>query len=543
MYSERNIPSSRSSRFFDFRAHGGLIINRLTDIPYDFYSLVPTRLQPLYRGMLRSRQWEAGYVPGVHEKLLSSKIVPSVTKIITDKTVGGGYSYDGDSDAISKVIKWDKDVDFKTTVERLFYGSTLLGFSFIKNDIIDGVVSPRVVDADQIFYEEMNGDIIDAKTVVTYTTGNDPNSQGMVKYLMEHRYYDKEGNKKLRHFFTTSNSQFNQNSNRLVGYTDGDKINPGMLSDFGIDVKVGQNFLEILKDKHGIFLKPIDLNLKNGLGVFKIKDTIENPTYIKQNIGQGIAEQVGEDNLIKYELAHSLQSHELNIAPQIVVVPQGFDNGNFKSLNNPSGALGQNRPMDKTYFVRIPFGGDEDGNSEPKAIEFNIRSADILNMKNNILKDIALSVQLTPDDLGASVEKAVYESDSSKNKKDVTTSMINRKRRLAMHALRSVIDEVLHWENISDRVDLVWSLASDDDIEEKSNIAIMLVKNFLMSTKEALKMLYPNKTPSEREILLKEIEEDRENIIRTYYGGDNRNNTEKEKFDKDESKNRSTDPD
>ena len=86
MYS--GIPEvGNNSKFFNFRELGGIQINKVTDIPYDFYTLVPTHLQPLYQEMRRERQWISGYVAGVHDRLLSSRICPTISNIITDKII------------------------------------------------------------------------------------------------------------------------------------------------------------------------------------------------------------------------------------------------------------------------------------------------------------------------------------------------------------------------------------------------------------------------------------------------------------------------
>jgi hypothetical protein len=531
MYSYGNAPVGN---FFNFREMGGLNINKVQDIPYDFYALVPMHLQPLYQEMRRERQWEGGYVSGVHDKLLSSRIVPAITNVITDKILGSGYKYDGDDLRVQVLDTWDRKVHFKDAIELLAHNATILGFSFLKVDWIGGVPHPTVVPADQIFYIMRNRQIIDAKTVVSFSISNDKLSYN--KYLIEHRYFDKDGNPMIRHFFTSTSSQFSESASAVKNaeIERGLTINPSLLADFGISVKVGDNFIAEL-EKLGIYINPKKIPSKNGLAIKMVKATVQNPTYIKSGLGQGIMAQMGEDNLIKYEIANSLHSHELNISPQIVLVPQGFDNGRindpFANITGGLNNFNSIRPVNKTYYVRIPY-GDSDNGAEPKTIEFTIRSNEILAMKNSALRDLLLNIGLTPKDFGLESEKAVYTSTSELKFGNISSNMISRRRRLMEEAIEMMVDEVLYSLGIENNgVKVLWTDSVVSDFEKQINSYSIAVKNFLMSPEEAVRRLYPNKTNAEINKLLMEIDKNRQAIVNTFYGGNNENNSKKEKGD------------
>ena len=517
----------RNGNFFNFREMGGLQINKVADIPYDFYSLVPTHLQPLYQEMRRERQWESGYVSGVHDRLLSSRIVPALNNILTNKIMGSGFKFDGKAEYVNLMDKWSKEIDFENLVVLGFQNSNMLGWCFVKCDRCNGEIVPAVVPADQAFYIIEKGKIVDFKSVVTYIATNDLNS---TTFLMEHRYFDPYTNKPMiRHFFTKSNSQFSENASDLKNFSRGININVPLLKMFGIDAVVGENFKEKLKS-YGIFIEPQELDFITGLGVEMVRATDINPTYIKYPIGQGLMAQMGEDNIIKYEIANSLASHETNIAPQIVLVPQGYDNG---QLNDPfravGGVIGGNssiRPINKTYYVRVPFGNADGQNAEPKAIEFNIRSNSILDMKKDALRDLVLNIGLNPNDLNLGKDKAVYVSNKeSSESQDLSANTIRSKRRLMNKMFCMIVKEVLWSYGIENGdVSIKWTDFATGDFKEQISAYETAIKNFLMSPEEAIRNLYPNKTQTELDALMKEIENNRVRIQETYYGGFNQHN-------------------
>lgn len=514
-----------TGNFFDFRSMSGLQINRYTDIPYDFYTLVPTYLQPLYYGMLRERQWDSGYVPNIHNRLLRSNIVPTVNSIIVNRVLSDGYKFEGKDDAVNVIEKWNKRTHFRDTLERLFHNANMLGFAFMKLDRCNGEIIPTVVPADQCYYIFQNGQIVDAKIVVAYYIGNGTHE---TTFLMEHRYYDPDtGKPMIRHFFTTSKSQFSENASDLRNFSRGLNLNIPLLEKFGIKVQMGENFKSKLAQM-GIYIDPEELDFATtGLGIEIVNASAINPTYIKMPIGQGLVDQIGEDNLIKYEIANSLVSHELNIAPSIVMVPQEF---NSYQLNDPfrTSSIGVNngvRPISKTYFVRVPFGDDAGNTNKPEQVQFTIRSKEILDMKNSALKDIALSVGLNPSDLGVSKDAAVYVSNKETSQmQDMTNNMVNCKRRQANKAIQMVLDEILaEYGYESGAVSIKWTDMPMGSLEDLVATLSMAVKNRLISTKEARRELFGNrKTMVELEQMEREIEEDMKAIQETYYaGGDN----------------------
>ena len=94
-----------------------------------------------------------------------------------------------------------------------------------------------------------------------------------------------------------------------------------------------------------------------------------------------------------------------------------------------------------------------------------------------------------------------------------------------------IIDDVLDFYGVDGNATIMWTDMQVGDFATQVASYENAVKNFLMSPEEAMKRLYPNKTKREMVKLQEEVQRNRENIVNTYYGGVNENNTLKEKGD------------
>ena len=511
------INSSDTSRFFDFRSLAGMPRNNVTDVPYKFYVLAPTRLKPLYIELLRVRQWAGGYVPGVHSQLLSSNVVPKLTNIMTNKVINAGYKYDGDDHCEDKMKIWDRQVGMKHAMTELVYNVIQSGYAFTKINIEDGIPVPEVVMADQASFTTKNGEIVEFNSSTVFVDGN--NEEEAI-YKIERRYYDKDGLPTVEHGFYQSVSQFDQGSERLFNNDlKGRKIEPTN---------------EFLAQRLGVprgqwtayrrSMKPKALPMRN-LGVYKFKSTVKNPKYIKFDIGQSLVSLVGEDNLIRYEIAQSLEGHEGIIAPQLILVPPEMENGKTQIFmdgqlmpTSVNSTMGSKKQLNGTYYVNIPYQTADGEKVEPKAVEFNIRSGDIKGLKNSILEDACANLGFDANDIIPSVS-GVYKS-KDRDKKSITLETIEAKRQLISTEMNKMLKDIMWMYGVDNpNVSLIWSGSQIEEFKTKVDTYSVAVRNFFMSQETAIRRLFPDMTERELQEEIERIDKYRHKIIETFYGG------------------------
>lgn len=514
-----------NDKFFDFRSLSSTPITRPFDVPIKFYTLVPMRLKPLYYELLRTRYWIGGFVPGIHNRLLSTQIVATIGNLVSNKIMSGGIKFDGDDDAENFANYWAQRVDFNYTLKSAIRNTQDIGYTFLKTDICDGIPTPRVVYGDQAFFTMRNDKIIDFKSSINAVDGLEEEE---AIHKIEHRYYDeKTGVPMVESFLVRASTQFDQGEDKMKSATTrgnekdigGQRIN-NITSEIALKFGYKKDKLQDFKES----LKPKKLPMKD-LGVYMLKATDVHPKYMKFNIGQSISSQIGEDNLIRYEIASSLESHELVVAPQLILVPSEMENNDRRLLLNGD----EYEPINKenyfnkkqlngTYYVNVPYMNAEGEKIEPKAIEFNIRSGNIKEAKADIIRDMARAIGLNPDDL-ESAAKGVYEA--KQEGRTATPDTIQAKRELVIKAVNQFLDNLLWMYGYDDkRLTIMFSNTELEEFEKKVETYSTAMKNFLMSQETAIKRLHTDMTESEVKEEMEKIKETKDLIVDAYYGGD-----------------------
>lgn len=511
-------------RFFDFRSFAGLRVNNLADIPFSFYTLVPTRYKPLYIELLRTRQWLCGYVPGVHGRLLSSGIVQRFTDLITNKIISGGYKFSGNVKNEDLLKRWDKKIDFQSVLLEWIWNTEAMGYSFCKININNGIPYVEPIFADQAFFTTDERGICDFRCATVKLDGN-KDEYAILK--IEHRFYDENtGVPMIEYYFIREQSQFRQGDEGISAENfERNRFDPNneILSKLG--VKKGEY------SKFRRLMEPRPLPLPN-LGVFKMNATVHNPSYMKFNIGQSVASQIGEDNLTRFELAFSLEGHEITTTPKTIVVPPEMENGKTGVLINGEDYMPTSynfttsvKQLNHTYYVGVPYENSSGEKVEPKFIEPSIRSAQIREAKISILRDACISLGLSASEL-EQLTGGVYQSKDASGK-SVTEDTISARRelvRLSVNQLLKTILWVYGYKDL-DNIDIIWTNDRINDLANLVNTYANGVKNFLFSKEYAVRKLHPDMTEAEIQEELIKIKETQQDIVNTFYGGNQKQDT------------------
>ncbi len=514
-----------NDKFFDFRALSSTPITRPFDVPVKFYTLVPMRLKPLYYELLRTRYWIGGYVPGIHNKLLSTQIVATIGNLVSNKIMSGGIKFDGDDSAEDFVNKWSDATNFKYILKSAVRNTQDIGYAFLKTDICDGVPTPRVVYGDQSFFTMNNDKIIDFKSSINAVDGLQDEE---AIHKIEHRYYHEiTGVPMVESFLVRASTQFDQAEDKMKSATtrgnqkeiQGQRIE-NISSEIALKFGYTKDQIQEFKDS----MKPRPLPMRD-LGVYMIKATDVHPKYMKFNIGQSLSSQIGEDNLIRYEIASSLESHEMVVAPQLIMVPSEMENNSRRLLQTGDEYEPVNKEnyfnkkqLNGTYYINVPYMNNEGEKIEPKAVEFNIRSGNIKEAKADILRDIARAIGLNPDDL-ESLSSGVYQA--KQEGRTSTPDTIQAKRELVIKAVNDFLKNLLWMYNFdNERLTIMFSNTELEEFDQKVQTYSTAIKNFLMSQETAIKRLFTDMTESEIKEEIEKIKDTKDLIVDAYYGGD-----------------------
>lgn len=515
------------SNEFNYREACGMRPRQVADIPYYYYASTPIRYQPLYYNLLQNRLWLSGFNPAIHGRLLSSNLPANIVTMLTGKIMFGGFKFSGENLQEQIANAWRKKVSLLDASSDLCWNGNAMGYAFVKLNIVDGIPEPDVVFADQAFWKEKYGRVIDFTSSIVKVDGNDGNKGHPALFEVEHRYYNKEtGMPMSEKCFVECSTQFDQGTYAMIGdlkyFRYSKKRTVDLLTSNGLTKD------EAIEEYESMF--PQVLPMRN-LGVYKFKSTHSNPAYLKFNIGQSIVQLVGEDNLIKYENANSIEGHEIVTSPKMILVPQTYQNGMVKqhfmtgdnvpndmlSIYLDNGYSYSQKQLNNTYYSSVPY-SDSSGNVvEPKEIAWDIRETAIHLSKISIYRDILQRVGLNADEFEISGTGGTYKAKTSQ---DGTSEKIEEERQLLDEPLSELINDVLWLYGIDDpNVMVVWNNSLSEDLDKKTSIFTTLTKNFLSSPTLARKRLFPDMSETEFSKETLEIQKGAEMIKDTYYGG------------------------
>ena len=473
------IRSVDQNNLFDFRSASSVRRVKRADIPYGFYSMVGSRYNLAYRELRRARQWASGNVPGVHSKLLSSMIYHNINNRMTNLTMDGGLVFDSEDSSLGFFKTLFNELDIKTVANESIYGMNEGGFSDIKLDIVKSKPSISVLDADQTFKTVKNGEIVEHYSILDYittTAGEKPDI-----YLVENRYYDKEGIPTSVAYFVRLDAK-NDNPGSNLFYRKDRIKGVGVVNDILRQFDLSEVEVKAIKS----LMKPRRLPFKD-LGVSTVQLDEKHPLYFRSHFSPSNYTKIGDDLLINYEILASIQSHEVATSPKMIAVPQ--DMSTADSDNNSF--ISNSKQLNGTYFLKMPYVDDE-SNADPKEIEFSIRSEDIIKMTSQAVESISFALGIDKRDLMDIRSGSQHQTPSKFNK---TIMTVNSQRDAFTRAIKKIIDNILYLYDIEcDSFNVIWTGTNLEDLERKVGISVKRHSANLSSIEEEVRFLNPNKT-------------------------------------------------
>lgn len=528
MYEEGN------AKYFKFRELNGSNYNviGISDIPYDFYALIPEPFKMAYQEMWRSRLWLSGKVPGIHSFLLSSNIASTIASMFANRVVGGNGLFDGETVGINTDMEeWAETDDFKNKISQLAYCMSGTGQSLFKINTIrrrgETVYTTEVLSGDRFLVKTVGSEIERVKIFSNFY--QDPNTENNGKhkdyYLIEVREYDNNG-KPVGYFTVMENvSIFSEGASRSTW----NEYNYTNIRDLSTDV------IRDICDKLGIepvdLLEKKELPFKLGLGVAFAKNSYVHPRFMNYNIGCSDIMKISEDTLVTYELFTSLLSNEGSVTIPLVMLPKRLYNpridkgAQFIPLDERFSAESQgavdgqkgyavinnsSRQIDGTYITYVE--SEDPEAQEPKLVQFNMRMEDIDKGIQRTVINICNNLEISPFIL----DPRLRGSSQYKNKQEIsldedqTVTTIINKRSMIYKAVNYIVKEVLlskgYKENDCSYV-FARSKSTEND-RELTETLILQMQNGITSLNVARKKIHNTMNKDEFNAMVNEIAQD-----------------------------------
>jgi len=407
-----------------------------------FYALVPSQFKYYYLNTIREPlYWYQGFNPRVHKQgagIFPTGIGNSIVHEIMKLVVGGQVFFENKyaeksnkkktNQTLIEFNKWSDRTAFQNIIKKYIEyaaaGGTAVLVAYI-NDNNDIVYKPQRID--QFFYDmDICGHVIAYTGFLgVYTpklsSGDGRSERDINYYILEKRFYNDDLKPVMR--FAVHYQQGNVMAGEQFDITKTTEVTWDRLPKFIRNI--------LRREFPGIrFGEDNPINFTNKLGVYPLLWTVNN-RIPEIGLGESVLLNV-LGYLMEWEMEESHFVTDMYISKGKVLVP---------SLMNPTDKYnGYYSGFDGITFKKMPMQNLDD--QKPMALQFDMRSEEHKNNRNNIAEKMASTIGVSGSELFSFLRDAAGGSKTATQiaaEAQKTISYIEEKRSIIIESLTPVI--------------------------------------------------------------------------------------------------------
>ena len=456
-----------------------------------FYAMADAYIYPFYQNWIRLYDyWINGLVPYFHD--ISQGLVPThLSRTIVNKMasliLGGGVLFqnankEANKGEINEALdfisnKWSKKVGLIDILKQAIEQTAGLGNCALKLNMDDNnELWVDIVPMNRGFFDlDARGKITKAKCWVNiYTRTVSANNE--VSYgLVEERYYNEEHKSVVKYNVYQMPAKVNNFAPAPQIIMGWDSL-PSWLreqikSDYG-NIRIGEEMTLPFSE----------------LGMFLMKWTpcIQSMPQVK--FGDSCLANV-MTYLCQYDYLNAIMVTEMYSGRARVLLPKQF-NTNAKNKVGTQGNF--NAGLDS--FIYTLYDTLTTDNQKPEFVQPEMRAEAMLRFRNMILENIATALRLSPSTFASYLQDSSNRTAREVSAEESSTTLeIDDKRMLILCPINEMIKVVLEFYGFTDDVVARFSKAGQTNYSLLVENTIKLVQAGLMSRKQAIAMLNPEK--------------------------------------------------
>lgn len=475
----------------------------------NFYATYPPYLQPFAMQWVKKwLQWFDGYVEGVHDNqgnMVSTRIGATICKKVAQLVFGAGLLFskknstkqkDGEENPEDKALqfitgKYNDEIGLDDMVFQAFLFAAAGGTSFIVENL----------DAENNFwltcyridegYFNINykGEVTSAKLINSKYVDAIPNSNQSARHfvLIEERHkgnatekkaYNKKYGEQIKtakmpsykedafyviyNIYETTEMVNNQNApmGRPLGFSElPEKVQKQIKESYG-DIKIGV---------------PMKMPLNHiGIRAFKFTPVIDNLPNLPY--GQSVLQDIQAD-MFSYDYQFSAMNTDVYLGRGRVLAQKAIQNPGNKERGNT-----QNSGMDSFLFTM--YEGMKAEDQKPVPIQFDLRSQEWENIKNNILETMAMKIGISPNTIAGWLQDGSNRTAREISSEESQTALfVETKRKQFTKVLNALISDILTANGYVPGVEVKFSKSGETNVN-------LLLENTEKAFSSGLKSLY-----------------------------------------------------
>lgn len=483
-----------------------------------FYALYPSYYFTFAQQWLRRwLQWFDGYVPSIHDGesgILSTRLATTLCYRLAEQVFGGGLLFSSnakfdDSDKALKFISGDfkENVALDECIQKCFVLAAAGGTSYLKTNHDNAKeIWVDAWRADQCYADfDFKGNVNRAKFIVAKYTQTVPNERAQNKQfcLIEERFYANPiDNKEYQRTFAKKiNGWLMPQSLELgkpyVRYSV--HVLEGQVNNEWVDLGRGLGWEELpdnikraIIDAYGT----IKINEPNrlpfldlGIDAFKWTSFISNLPQLPY--GESVVAKI-QSYLFEYDFMNSSMNTDFYLGRGRVLVPKAIQNPQNRNRG------GWNEGLDNFLFTKIDSQTVE--GQKPMPVQFELRSQEWLNSRNNLLECIATAIGISPSTIASYLNDASARTAREISSEESATALfVENRRKLFTKPINDLIKRVLLYHGYKDSVVVKFSKSGQTNTTLVTENTVSAVNNGLMSQYQGVKNINPDMSEQEIE--------------------------------------------
>ena len=491
-----------------------------------FYAVYPSYLFTFGNMWLRRwLSWFDGYVPGVHGGgILSTRLATTLCYRLAEQVYGGGllFAKKDNSERAEKAVKfasgnWNDRCGFDNEILKTFVLTAAGGTGYTKTNVDkDGEIWVDSWRADQCFVDiDFKGKARRAKFIIaTYTkTVKDKEGQDKNYYLVEERFFaNKKDAKEFKKQFADKIQKL-----KLFPLKIGETYSrtqvfelTGTVNNFTDPVNMGRplNWEEITDDVKKSIIEAygtLELNVPRklpfadlGVDIFKWTSFISNLPQLPY--GESVLAKI-QTYLWEYDYMNSCMNTDFYLGRGRVLVP--------KQLQSPKAMASRssNQGLDDFLFTKVEYSDIAD--KKPESIQFELRSQEWLNSRNNLLESIATAIGISPSTIASYLnDNSARTAREISSEESATALFIENRRKLFSKPINDLLKRILLFYGYGDTVEVKFSQSGQTNTTLVVENTTAKFNAGLMSKYLAIKTLNPDFSEEEIQAELERIDKE-----------------------------------
>ena len=480
-----------------------------------FYPLVPKEYYDFYQRFVRQWfYWYDGYNPWIHHAdagIFSTRLSYTLISGLAELINGGSLMFDNPeplskfrlkynkrdkkpSDALEFIEKWSYDVNLTNKNNTAIEYSLAGGDSVYKLNSNGKDIYPVVLRKDNYFIDtNFRGDVTGFTGLIyayNKQTKEDDGDNRQYYYILEDRKFNNKMEPQYRIYVKRGYGNLTTHKS-----ADLHKIQEVPFKELPKDI-----IKYIKRDYPSVVLGNwVDLPLKS-LGIYLMKATDSISFMPQAPFGESITSNI-ISYLISYDYYYSAMNTDMYIGRGRVIIPQHMESPNKE--NDAS----YNTGLDSGFYTKVPYTNLQD--QKPVPIQFDLRGKSWVEIRNNLLQSIAMSLKVSLRTVASFLEDGAEKATAREISVDDKTSIyVQNKRTLYRKPLNLMLQEVLDFYEFPDEVNVRFSrvgLVNANDIVQQTSV---LRQNKLIDLPTALESIYVDKNKRQLKVIQANIEKE-----------------------------------